>query len=109
MNRKDAPMHVFLETERLILRRFTEDDVDNLYELDSDPAVVRYTSGGPSTPREEIEREHIPHYLGYYERFPGFGFWAAIEKSTGAFLGWFHFRPPKDEPLDTPELGYRLK
>ena len=33
-------MHVFLETERLILRRFTENDVDNLVDLDSDPAVV---------------------------------------------------------------------
>ena len=58
-------MHVFLETERLILRRFTEDDVDLLYELDSDPAVMRYLSGGPGTPREEIEREYIPAYLGY--------------------------------------------
>jgi len=27
----------FLETERLILRQFTEDDADNLLELDSDP------------------------------------------------------------------------
>ena len=30
-------MHIYLETERLILRRFTEADVDNLVELDSDP------------------------------------------------------------------------
>jgi RimJ/RimL family protein N-acetyltransferase len=102
-------MQVFLETERLILRRFTEGDVDDLCDLDRDPSVMRYITGGPSTPREEIEREHIPTYLGYYERFPGYGFWAAIEKPTGEFLGWFHFRPSKDAPLDTPELGYRLK
>lgn len=30
-------MKIFLETERLILRQFTEDDADNLFELDSDP------------------------------------------------------------------------
>jgi RimJ/RimL family protein N-acetyltransferase len=102
-------VHVFLETDRLILRRFTEDDVDNLYALDSDPAVVRYISGGPATPREEIEHDYIPAYLAYYERFAGYGFWAAIEKSTGDFLGWFHFRPYKDDAPDEPELGYRLR
>ena len=32
-------MHVFLETERLVLRRFTENDVDGLVELDGDPEV----------------------------------------------------------------------
>src|ERR671916_3393699 len=99
-------MHIFLETERLILRRFTADDVDNLVDLDSDPAVVW---DGRSTPREEIERDHILAYLDYYQRYKGYGFWAAIEKDTGAFLGWFHFRPYEDAPLDQPELGYRLR
>ena len=100
-------MHIFLETDRLILRRFTEDDVDNLVDLDSDPAVVW---DGRSTPREEVERDHIPAYLDYYQRYQGYGFWAAIEKSSGRFLGWFHFRPnvpDGDGPLE-PELGYRL-
>src|SRR5215212_4790003 len=99
-------MHIFLETERLILRRFTEDDIDNLVDLDSDPAVVW---GGRSTPREEVERDHIPAYLDYYQRYEGYGFWAVIEKSSGAFLGWFHYRPYEDAPVDQPELGYRLR
>ena len=30
---------------------------------------------------------------GYYERTRGYGFWAAIEKASGAFIGWFHLRP----------------
>ena len=102
-------MHIFLETERLILRRFTKDDVDNLFDLDSDPEVMRFLTGGPGTPRDEIERDYIPTYLGYYERFAGYGFWAAIEKATGDFLGWFHFRPQPGDPLDQPELGYRLR
>src|SRR5215207_6169058 len=105
-------MHVFLETERLILRRFTDADVDHLVALDSDPAVMRYLSGGPPTPREEIERDLLPAILGYYCRFGGFGFWAAIEASTDAFIGWFHLRPHRDDSLDHPEvveLGYRLK
>src|SRR5206468_7082526 len=39
----------------------------------------------------------------------GYGFWAAIEKSTGEFLGWFHFRPPEGAGPDEVELGYRLR
>ncbi len=102
-------MHVFLETERLVLRRFTEADVDNLVELDGDPEVMRFLTGGKSTPRDEIENDFLPAFLDYYERFEGYGFWAAIEKSTGEFLGWFHFRPHEGDPPDEPELGYRLR
>ena len=88
-------MQIFLETERLLLRRFTEDDVENLVELDSDPDVMHFINGGRPTPRREIESDFLPAFLDYYERFAGYGFWAAIEKSTGRFVGWFHFRPAK--------------
>jgi RimJ/RimL family protein N-acetyltransferase len=102
-------MQVFLETERLLLRRFTEDDVENLFALDSDPEVMRFLTGGRVTPRDVIENETLPRFLQYYEPFTGFGFWAAIEKSSGDFLGWFHFRPPEGSPPDNVELGYRLR
>ena len=42
------------------------------------------------------------------ERSDLFGFWAAIERATGRFLGWFHFRPADGHGDDEPELGYRL-
>lgn len=102
-------MEVFLETERLILRRFTTDDVDLVVELDSDPEVMRYLTGGRATPRPEIEHDYLPAWLGYYERSAGYGFWAAIEKESGEFLGWFHLRPAPGHPPDEPELGYRLR
>lgn len=102
-------MQVFLETERLLLRQFTEDDLENLVDLDSDPDVMRFLTGGPPTPRAVLQNDYLPAYLRYYERHEGFGFWAAIEKATGEFLGWFHFRPPEGGPADEPELGYRLR
>jgi RimJ/RimL family protein N-acetyltransferase len=46
--------------------------------------------------------------MAYYARGDGYGFWAAIEKGTEAFRGWFHLRPQKGDPDDEPELGYRL-
>lgn len=102
-------MHVYLETERLILRRFAPDDLDALVALDADPAVMRYINGGRPTTREDMRDDYLPHWLAYYERGDAWGFWAAIERATGAFLGWFHLRPQAGtDPDDEPELGYRL-
>ena len=102
-------MKVFCETQRLVLRRFTMADVDNLVRLDADPDVMHFITGGVPTAREEIEKEILPAFLAYYERFEGYGFWAAIEKPTGQFLGWFHFRPREGASRDEAELGYRLR
>jgi RimJ/RimL family protein N-acetyltransferase len=104
---QDGRMDIYLETERLVLRRFTPDDVDAIVELDSDPEVMFFINGGRPTPRAEVEDEVLPFWLAFYEHDNGYGFWAAIEKSTGQFLGWFHFRPhTAGEPV---ELGYRLR
>jgi RimJ/RimL family protein N-acetyltransferase len=100
---------IVLETKRMVLRRFTVDDVDVLVELDSDPAVMHHITGGRITPREEIETDVLPAFLGYYQRFAGYGFWAAIDKETADFIGWFHLRPQPGSPEDEPELGYRLR
>jgi RimJ/RimL family protein N-acetyltransferase len=102
-------MQVFLETQRLVLRRFTEADADNLVNLDADPDVMRFVTGGVPTSRDQIENEFLPAFLGYYQRYEGFGFWAAVEKATGEFLGWFHFRPGPDAVPGEVDLGYRLR
>ena len=92
-------MHIVLETDRLTLRRFTEADVDNLFELNSDPEVMRYITGGKPTPREEIRGNIIPFHLGVYKQSDRLGTWAARAGSTGEFLGWFHFRPGPGEGM----------
>ena len=70
---------------------------------------MRFINGGRPTPRAEIESEVLPAFLGYYERFAGYGFWAAVERTSGQFLGWFHLRPAPDAPPGEVELGYRLR
>jgi RimJ/RimL family protein N-acetyltransferase len=102
-------MQVFLETRRLVLRRFTEADADDLVSLDADPDVMRFVPGGAPTSRDRIQNEVLPAFLGYYQRYEGFGFWAAAEKATGEFLGWFHFRPRPGAVPGEVELGYRLR
>jgi RimJ/RimL family protein N-acetyltransferase len=102
-------MRAVLETERLVLRRFTEADVDNLFDLDSDPAVMRFITGGAPTSRSVIESEVLPRFLRSYARADGFGVWAAIEKSTGDFVGWFSLQPTDGTGSAEATLGYRLR
>lgn len=102
-------MEIYLETDRLLLRSFTEADADHLVELDSDPEVMRYLSGGRPTPPEKIREEILPRILAYNSRTDGFGRWVTVEKATGEFLGW-HLLGPKGEMLPGEvELGYRLR
>jgi RimJ/RimL family protein N-acetyltransferase len=102
-------MQIYLRTDRLLLRRFTGADVENLVSLDADPEVMRLLTGGKPTSRELIEHELLPALLGDYDRFPGFGRWAAVELATGDFVGWFALRPPDGGDGDEVELGYRLR
>ncbi len=106
---KECGMRIFLETERLLLRRFTDSDVDNLCDLDGDPEVMRFINGGKPTPHDVIRDDTLPRFIHSYERFEGFGVWAAIERSTGRFVGWFEFYPWKDAGPHEIELGYRLR
>ena len=110
-------MKVVLETSRLILREFTENDANDLCALDADPEVMRFV-GPYATADAEAYRERIRTvYLPYYVRYEGYGYWAAREKAGGGFLGWFSLRPARDSrfaaevafrPTDV-ELGYRLR
>ena len=76
-------MHVIVETERLLLRQFTHDDLEHLVALDADPPVMRFINGGRPTPRARICDEILPAFLGYYERGETDGFWAVVDRAGG--------------------------
>lgn len=105
---KELAMQI-LETERMVFRRFTAADIEHLVELDSDPAVMRFLTGGIPTPRQAIQNDILPAFLRSYERGPGFGVFAAIGKEHPLFLGWFSFRPVHEADCDEVSLGYRLR
>jgi RimJ/RimL family protein N-acetyltransferase len=110
---------IYLETERLALRRLTPQDLDDLFDLNNDPAVMRYLNGGRPASREAISQKSLPRYMAWYKHGPEFGYWAAHERVTGEFLGWFALHPagsppaadadPADVRLDEVEVGYRLR
>ncbi|GAC1639856.1 MAG: hypothetical protein NVS4B2_29330 [Chloroflexota bacterium] len=69
---------------------------------------MRFLNGGVCTPLRTIQTKILPKFLQFYEEFPEFGAWAAIEISTDAFLGWFGLLPLKDREAGHVEVGCRL-
>jgi RimJ/RimL family protein N-acetyltransferase len=98
-------MRIYLETQRLVLRRLTEGDAGRLFALDSDPEVLHHTGDRP-LPDVQAYRRHIRHNcLCYYACYQGYGFWAVVEKASGAFAGWSCLRPALDGRW-AAELGH---
>src|SRR4051812_14459300 len=100
----DPGVDVYLETGRLLMRRFTVDDVDLLTGLDSDLEVMRFLTG-QATPRHEIENVVLPQILAVYAEHPQLGTFVAYQKSDGAFIGWFGMQPTKEPAM--VGVGYR--
>jgi RimJ/RimL family protein N-acetyltransferase len=102
-------MNVVIETERLLLRTFTLEDAELVFELNKDPEVIRYT-GDPlrdlAHAKEVLEKVILPQYALYNH-----GRWAVVVKpgldpdNTG-FIGWcgLKARPERNEI----DLGYRF-
>ena len=92
-----------LETSRLVLRRLTLGDVDNLLGIFSDPEAMRHY---PATKGREETVEWINWNLGSY-RDHGFGLWAVIRKDTGAFAGQCGLVMQRNvDGRDEVEIGY---
>lgn len=98
-------MNVVIETERLRLRPFREDDAEAYRPLVTDPAIVRY-AGGPGPDTLEGVREIIRNApLADYARY-GYGRFAVEWKASAQLIGFsgLKFLPEFNET----ELGYRL-
>lgn len=94
-----------LRTERLHLRRLTAEHLSDLVELDSDPEVMRYISGGEPNSLERYQTELLPRMTAWDDH--PYGFLAAYENEV--FVGWFHLRPTVTPGETMLELGYRLR
>ncbi|GAB3286094.1 GNAT family N-acetyltransferase [Parasphingorhabdus pacifica] len=94
-----------VRTERLVLRPFDESDVDDVFALHNDPAVMRFINGGRPVERSEVHDRTFPAFLEYDRKDSGYGYWAAESSTTGGFLGWFELVPRASDV----ELGYRLR
>jgi RimJ/RimL family protein N-acetyltransferase len=93
-----------LQTERLILRMFSEEDFAQHAAICADPEVTRFLGEGRPLTRGEAWR-HMAMMLGHWQ-LRGFGPWAVEERATGSFIGRIGFFNPEGWPGF--ELGWVL-
>jgi RimJ/RimL family protein N-acetyltransferase len=98
-----------LETERLLLRAPSADDLDASTAMWSNPEVVRHIGGKPFT-REEVW-SRILRARGLWSML-GYGYWAVYDKASDRFVGDIGFADfhrdfsPSIEGI--PEMGWVL-
>jgi [ribosomal protein S5]-alanine N-acetyltransferase len=106
-----------LLTDRLILRDITEADAELLFDLDSDPEVMRYIGPRPAPDVagycERTRAVYVP-----YQAHPWHGMRIVLDRATGEFVGWVFARPATDSKFareigwarpDEVEVGYRYR
>ena len=71
-----------LETERLIMRMWREDDFEEYAELCANPEVMRFL-GGKTFDRTEAWR-HMASLIGHWH-LRGYGVWAVEEKAVAVW------------------------
>ncbi len=96
-----------LTTQRTILRPHTLADFPSMAAMWSDPNVVRYISGKPSSKAEAWT--HLLRYAGHWNLL-GFGYWVVEDRTSATFLGevgFADYHREIDPPFDgTPEAGW---
>jgi RimJ/RimL family protein N-acetyltransferase len=94
-----------LTSERLRLVPVSDAHLPLFIELNSDPEVMRFIRGGPSTPQES-RREWTRRRGPQTDEARGLGYWAGFEGER--FVGWWSASSFADD-LKTSGVGYRLR
>lgn len=104
-------------TPRLILRDITDADAEALFELDSDPEVMRHIGVRPAGDVAGY-RERIRTVYVAWQAHPWHGIWIVCDRTDGAFLGWVFARPANVHMFagaigwtrpDEIEIGFRYR
>lgn len=104
-----APGEVAIETARLRLRNWREEDAEPFFRHTNTPAVMRWL-GGVKT-RDFVEWVVSERFMGW-QAGRGFTFWAVERKEDGALLGFCGLKiaDDPDSPVEGElEIGWRLR
>ena len=101
-----AKKQIDIETERLLLRRWQENDLNPFICMNKDPEVMSYFLNTLSIEQTLAFHERIQKEFSEY----GYGLYAAEEKSGGDFIGFigFHHADFKADFCPCLEIGWRL-
>jgi RimJ/RimL family protein N-acetyltransferase len=99
---------ITLETGRLTLRGWRDDDLDALAAINADPEVMRYIMDGSVRDRRQSADGLQKMIATWQER--GYGLFAVEVRATGELIGWAGLAVPDflPEVLPAVEIGWRL-
>jgi ribosomal-protein-alanine N-acetyltransferase len=96
-----------VKTERLLLLPWSDQYVDDLVRIFGKPEVIRHVSGSRPIKRDKC-LEISCKWIGQWDKY-GYGPWAAIEKTSGRWIGEIGLEFLDDWPLrDKWEVGWIL-
>jgi len=95
---------IILKTLRLILREFIPEDATNMFELNADPEIIRFTGDEPFKSIEEAKA--LIQKYDQYKKY-GYGRWTVIDDSSSEYLGWCGLNYNKE--ANETDLGFRFK
>lgn len=98
-------MKVIVETDRLLVREYVEEDAEAFFKLNTDPEVLRFVPDKALLNVEQARQLLIDHPMADYRKH-GFGRGACILKSTGEQFGFAGLKYL--EELDEVDVAYRL-
>lgn len=95
-----------LQTPRLLLRRWRQDDRDPFAALNADPEVMRFFA----QPLTRTESDAFIDAIDAAFERNGFGFWAVEVKESATFIGFVGLSAPSFQAHFMPcvEIGWRL-
>lgn len=96
-------MEIVIETERLILRKFTTEDAPFMLKLLNTPAWLRFIGDRNVHTVEEAKQFLLNGYLKSYKTH-GFGFYLAMEKTTQNPIGMCGL--VKRNTLEDVDIGF---
>jgi RimJ/RimL family protein N-acetyltransferase len=93
-----------LETSRLRLRPWRDDDIDGYAAMCCDAEVMRYMGRGETLSRQDAWRQ-MAMFVGHWQ-LRGFGMWAVEDRATHSFVGRVGLHQPEGWP--GLEVGWAL-
>ena len=97
---------IFIESARLYLRQWKEEDKEVFFELNSDPKVMKYFLKPLSKDESDVFVEKTKSQIDR----KGWGFFAVETKAASEFIGFIGLADTSFESAFTPcmEIGWRL-
>lgn len=81
---KETQHPPIIRTDRLILRQWSQTDLELFARMNSDPKVMEYFPGL----KTKEESNHSVFLMSNHIKKFGWGFWAALLAETGEFIGF---------------------